>query len=77
MCELCFSEVIIKTETNGWEIIVLVHFELVVLFAVFLYSILVQSLAHVQVTTVVFPRVAGCVCIVGQVTRENFTKNFF
>ena len=77
MCELCFSEVVIKIEANGREIIVLVHFELVVLFAVFLYSILIQCLAHVQVSTVVFPRVAGCVSIVGQVTSENFTKNFF
>lgn len=75
--QLCFCEVIVKIKADGWKKFVFVHSEFKKVFSFICDSIGLQSFGHVQVVAKVFPRVAGCVGVVGEVPLQNLIHGLF
>ena len=53
-----------------------IHAQFVKLFTFIRHSILFQCFFHVQVSSIVFPCIAGCMCIVFDIAILDFTQYF-
>lgn len=69
---LQLREVIIEVEQYGRDVVCGVHVEVVKLFFLIPDPIIFQIAIHVQVLAIVFPCVAGSVCIIGEIAVQDF-----
>ena len=74
---LCFSEIIVKVKIYWRQEFFFIHFQFKKVFTFIFYSILFQSLCHVEVFPKVLPRVALSMNIVRKISLQNLIHGLF